>query len=209
MTLWTSDSTRLRVDLTQRYDPELDIAEDDTDAGTPYAFTVYTIVMEDYDGDEWFTDDLEDVARSVGGEVDEIDENLRSDNPNARASAYQDLVGYFGPVEFDQYPITFRTEKEFDWWWSHRRGEKMPSFRFRIKLENSDGDENGVLITTHDAEAARDDQSIEGSHWEFDGDDFAYAIIDNRDNLDEDLEEQGYEVDAGEWSPPDEEDGDE
>jgi len=75
----------------------------------------------------------------------------------------------------------------------------------KIKLDNLDRDDDSVLVTCEDKEAARDDQSIEGSHWECPRDmEGAYAVISDRPGLVEALEKEGYDVDASNYCPPDE-----
>jgi succinate dehydrogenase/fumarate reductase flavoprotein subunit len=71
----------------------------------------------------------------------------------------------------------------------------------RIKIDNM-GDETGgtVLVTTENAEEAREDQTVHGSRWEFDND-FAYAIISEEPDLVQKLTNQGYEVDDSEYFP--------
>lgn len=68
----------------------------------------------------------------------------------------------------------------------------------KIKLDNMDKEDGSVLVIAEDADEAREDQSIEGSHWECDGD-FAYAIISDRPGLVAALEKEGYEVDTDEF----------
>lgn len=73
-----------------------------------------------------------------------------------------------------------------------------------IKLDNLDRDDDSVLVTCDDQDAARDDQSVEGSHWECPSDmNIGYAIIGDRPDLVEALEKDGYEVDDSEYCPPD------
>lgn len=65
----------------------------------------------------------------------------------------------------------------------------------------------GTMVTVHvegpgAAAAAKNDQSIMGSSWETDGDDFAYTSITNEDDLPAKLEAEGYKVDDSMWGPP-------
>lgn len=90
----------------------------------------------------------------------------------------------------------------------------------RIKIENSDDqdiDDEGrtiewVLVTARGSDAARwakeDQQSLCGSRWEADGDDFAYnKLVDGPKLLEEIRAEVGedVEIDDSEYCPPDEE----
>jgi len=68
--------------------------------------------------------DLEGVADSVGSSKEELVNELKSDDPAERGQAYRDLIWYFGPFEFDQYPLTlnykevhelFGEEYDTDW----------------------------------------------------------------------------------------------
>jgi len=73
--------------------------------------------------------------------------------------------------------------------------EENMTARLKITLDNMDRLDGSVLVTSHDAAGAREDQSIMGSMWECDGDDFAYAIISDRLDLAKALKEAGYNVD--------------
>ena len=75
---------------------------------------------------------------------------------------------------------------------------------FKIYLDNRSEQEDFVTIHTYDAAAAEDDQSIGGSSWELDGDDFAYAIISDKPGLVAELEADGYEVDETDYYERDE-----
>lgn len=73
----------------------------------------------------------------------------------------------------------------------------------RITISNTeDEDMPSVLVIADDAQDARNDQTIRGSNWEFDGD-FAYAIISDEPDLIAKLEADGYNVEAGEYYPMD------
>lgn len=56
---------------------------------------------------EWFGEAarLASMCRSMGLEVAEAVELATSDNPQERAAFYLELIGYYGPVEFDSYPL--------------------------------------------------------------------------------------------------------
>lgn len=54
---------------------------------------------------EWFGKNLAAVAQTVGRPQADLKAALASDNLMLRASAYYDLIGYYGPDEFDQYPL--------------------------------------------------------------------------------------------------------
>lgn len=74
-----------------------------------------------------------------------------------------------------------------------------PEEGLHIKLEARE--DGNVNVWCNDVEGARNDQSIQGSRWEFDGD-LAYAIITNTPDLDDELRAEGYVVDISEWHTP-------
>jgi hypothetical protein len=87
---------------------------------------------------------------------------------------------------------------------------RVTSRPMRIALDNQGGDhhENGsVLVTCDDKDAAADDGYIDGSSWETPRDMCeAYTILTDRPSLVEDLEREGYDVDASCYAAPDDED---
>lgn len=60
---------------------------------------------------EWFIKDLPGIASSCGTTAFRLLRLLFSKKPVERASAYQMIVGYFGPHEFDSYSVVL-TERE-------------------------------------------------------------------------------------------------
>lgn len=54
---------------------------------------------------EWFVDKLSDVATTNGVTPLRLLRELFSKEPQQRALAYWELILYFGPDEFDQYPL--------------------------------------------------------------------------------------------------------
>ena len=70
---------------------------------------------------EWFDEDLESVAKFCGISRAEIVEALISDNPMARASAYEAMAGYCGWENFDAYPLHFTNREKLE-----ARYEKHP-----------------------------------------------------------------------------------
>jgi hypothetical protein len=73
-----------------------------------------------------------------------------------------------------------------------------------VKLDNMDRDDGTVLVTCEDSDVAEEHHSIAGSNWEAPSDmTGAYAIISDSPNLVAELEKEGYDVDSGEYSPPD------
>jgi hypothetical protein len=108
------------TDKTGVYPPEIELIEPPADDDERGPLTVYRIVMEPHtyvndvlsdnefhpDHPVWYADKIESVADSVGCEPEELIGGLCSDSPIERALAYRDLIGYFGPHEFDSYPLT-------------------------------------------------------------------------------------------------------
>lgn len=71
----------------------------------------------------------------------------------------------------------------------------------KIYLDNGHGDKTDGTVTIHtfEVEAAKNDQSIMGCNWEFDGD-FAYVVCSDGVDLISTLERRGYEVmDTGDY----------
>jgi hypothetical protein len=60
---------------------------------------------------EWFVKYLDSVASTCGTTKFQLLRGLFSKDPIKRAVAYRDIVGNFGPFEFDQYPVKL-TEEE-------------------------------------------------------------------------------------------------
>lgn len=61
--------------------------------------------------EEWFSDSLEGVASFVGQELDDLVNELVSNDVVLRAGTYLSLVGYYGVSEFDHDPYVYE-EKE-------------------------------------------------------------------------------------------------
>lgn len=216
-TLWETDCETLRIDETGVYDPELDVRQDDENSGRTYTYTVclerlYRVedddsvyyvtrtIAEGYKAGtlphaiscykEWFYDDLASVANSIGSTRASLLALLCSENPSDLANAYYAIAEHHGWDNFDSDP-------RLGW-----IDEKMP-----ISLSQSDDDDGMVTVYCEDQERAREDQSIEGSHWECPRDmSVAYATIMDRPGLVADLEKAGYEVDDSDYSKPDEAD---
>jgi len=79
-----------------------------------------------------------------------------------------------------------------------------PNLNPVIYLDNMDHEDGMVTVHIADPRAgefAENDQSIQGSNWESDGPDFAYAIIMDSPTLVEDLKKDGYNVNDDEYYP--------
>jgi hypothetical protein len=53
---------------------------------------------------KWFADDIPGVAHSCGRDPEDLLLAFTAEDPIVRMGAYLNLVGYFGPHEFDFYP---------------------------------------------------------------------------------------------------------
>ena len=78
----------------------------------PYAYDrSWSHPIESYK--EWFSDSLGAVARSAGGDRQDLVDALCSDDPRERAAAYQDIAGHHGWENFDSEPLDL-SEAEFE-----------------------------------------------------------------------------------------------
>jgi hypothetical protein len=231
--VWSHDTQALFVDETGVYDPELAILDEYETARRTTRFHVYRVCLEGYkiervtdedsDGNPttteylvpaayetswthaasqyvpWFAKELNAIASSAGRTRDKLIDGLCSDDPRRRARAYSDIIGHFGAYEFDQYPLDLTESAVKDWPDHNGKPE--------ITISISDDDDGMVTLYCSDREAARDAQSVLGSRWEAPRDmDAAYACVTAMFDLVPQLEADGYDVDASEWSPPDAQD---
>lgn len=173
------------------------IEHDDTEGGETRVYYVTETIARGYSAGtlphpissyrEWFLQDLARVASLVGSTREDMLSDLCSDDPQRVASAYESIGGYHGFDNLDGYPSEWNEDEMRAW---PERG------KMRISLDWSDDDDGMINVTADCQDAARDDQSIEGSHWECPGDmDIGYASIMARPGLLADLEKE-YEVDS-------------
>ena len=54
---------------------------------------------------------LQSVAYSIGSGLSEFVDRLTAENAVTRAGAFVDLIGYWGPTEFDSYPLELTTRE--------------------------------------------------------------------------------------------------
>lgn len=74
------------------------------DSAWPHAVSAY---------DEWFHQDLASVAQYVGSTLQEMRNQLCSDDPTVRANVYRAIGDYHGYANLDSYPLTLtRAEAE-------------------------------------------------------------------------------------------------
>ena len=75
--------------------------------------TVYRIVVERDSEAEWWHERLADVAASAGLDPESLREQAGETDTMTRARLYSDLISYFGPYEFDQYPVTMTEDEAY------------------------------------------------------------------------------------------------
>jgi len=94
-------------------DGRADVIDPGEDAEEAGKIIIHQIELDRVDNpdDEWYGGKLRTVARTVDVPLRELVAGLKSENLEDRAESYYDLVRYFGPEEFDQYPITLSPEK--------------------------------------------------------------------------------------------------
>lgn len=137
-TVMSTDSSRILVDETGVYPAELEIADEVFDAPTKERFIVFRVVMDrlqlirddedplkfylvggSYKPDwgppskyeEWFVNDLKDVAQTCGTTVEEMVEELTSDDPVQRSIAYENIGRHHGFENFDSDPLRMSEAK--------------------------------------------------------------------------------------------------
>lgn len=135
--VYSTDEETLYRDDTGTYTEELEIRQesDDSPIVAIYRFTLDRCKVEEqtdddgtthrylvpyaYDAswshpvhayEEWFADDLADVARSIDVTRDDLVAQLCSEDARARASAYVAIGGYHGYENLDSYPTTVMSD---------------------------------------------------------------------------------------------------
>jgi len=132
-TILATDYSRVQIDQTSQYAPEMEIAEE-IGSGRFQVFrfsldrlkvTDGYLVNERYAKDwphpvhqyeEWFARDLDQVANSVGATKKSLIRGLCAIDPRTRAAAYEAIGGYHGYMNLDQYPLEM-DEDELDARW--------------------------------------------------------------------------------------------
>lgn len=115
-------------DKTGVYQPEVEYIEPMEYApedGSGTGITVNRVVLEKHtyidgilsdnkyhpDKPVWYADKLDSVCRCCDCDRDEIIGQLCSEDPVARAWAYETLASHFGWHEFDHYPLTLTADE--------------------------------------------------------------------------------------------------
>lgn len=63
---------------------------------------------------EWFDDSMHSVARCMGQDVNELVDEICSDEPMSRANAYLSLAQYHGWENFDSDPLQYSDRSELE-----------------------------------------------------------------------------------------------
>lgn len=105
------------IDRTGKYAPEMEIIQPDDE--TENHVKISRLILEPHtfengvlsdnpshpNSPAWYADKIDDVAGKGGRSKDDLIQGLTGNDPVEKAHCYWDLVSYFGPFEFDQYPI--------------------------------------------------------------------------------------------------------
>lgn len=112
-------------DETGNYPEEAEVLFLDNDDDENTTYTVYRFILDKCtytngilsdnefhpDHPAWFADKIDSVADYADWRPEALIEAICSDDALLRAQAYQDLAGYFGYHEFDNYPLTLTTRE--------------------------------------------------------------------------------------------------
>lgn len=137
-----SDRHAIFEDQTGVYEPEMEVAEEIGEKDGEPQFQVHRFILErqkivekdgthylvpmsykpDYphpidDYEEWFVENLEEVASSSGASLDEITKALCSADPKMRALVYDSIGGHWGYDNLDTDPIII-SESQLNERWS-------------------------------------------------------------------------------------------
>ena len=80
----------------------------------PYSYDPETWKQPAYVYNEWFADQLDQVALNCGWRPDILIDALCSADVKWRAEAYESLCDYFGYLDFDQSPLVIKTREEVE-----------------------------------------------------------------------------------------------
>ena len=94
------------------FEPAPDRDWHETGGKTPLA--IYRLIIERDSKSEWWYDKLSDVANSNGLTIEDLQKLAHSGETMPRAALYWDLLGYFGPYQFDQEPVTMTEDEAYE-----------------------------------------------------------------------------------------------
>lgn len=117
----------LFVDLTGRYEPELEILQslEELSESDKKTHSIWRVSLEKcyltkgvlsdnkfHKGKPaWFAEKAQEMGQDETGLDKDLDELFCSDDPTQRALAYLTMIGWYGVHEFDQYPVEY-TKKQ-------------------------------------------------------------------------------------------------
>jgi hypothetical protein len=110
------------------------IEVDEEDENAPVVIYRFDLDRVADPASEWFGDDLKRVAATVGTTAAQLAAQLASADLGERASAYRDLVSYFGPHEFDSDPLSLSPQEAEERYRSVDRQLKAVEARANPKL---------------------------------------------------------------------------
>ncbi len=131
--LCTTDYSRVEVDQTGHYDPEMEVAQDiDGEVFEVFRFPLerFQLIktcLVPYQFDvtwfrparaykAWFQDDLSKVADFVGTSYETLLEAFCSSEIHVRAWAWESVGSYHGFTNLDQYPLTLTQDELNERW---------------------------------------------------------------------------------------------
>lgn len=114
--LFSTDSTRVLIDATGVYPPEMEIATE-IERGEYYVhrFTLDRLTPEQIEN-EWFAKSLHRVATCSDTTYPALEAALCSENPSDRAWAYESIGSYHGLDNLDSYPLVLTEDELNDRW---------------------------------------------------------------------------------------------
>ena len=151
--------------------------------------------------------DWDAIASFVGADVDDLIAEKNLSTPQQRAQLVADVANHDGWINLDSDPLRINLRELAERWGEKIEEENAPT----LYLDNRSGEgEDPPMVTLHitgpnSCQYARDEGSVQGSGWECSDDDFAYAIVTDRTDLEEDLEKDGWDdINTDDYYPPDE-----
>jgi hypothetical protein len=102
---------------------------------------------------EWFDRELDGVAEFCGIPRAELVEALISDNPMARASAYEAMAQYHGWENFDSYPLHFTNREELEARYNPLTLDRVLSALYSFDADNSGAWNDAVILAIVTCEA--------------------------------------------------------
>lgn len=160
--------------------------EDEEGPVTVYRFDANRLTKAEVER-EWFGGDLDKVAQTVGVPKSNLVHRLTSADVLERATAYNDLISYFGPHEFDSDPLVLspaEAEKRYE---GIDRGYVKPN-RPRSQKLKSTTETKAVekLVRSAAAERFGRGQAVpffEHGQWFVDVDGAFYSVVDARPGI--------------------------